>query len=163
MTRIGGSVAAVVLLAACAIDRATAPPARFAPPNRASAEDVLRELSQIVVVARGSGAGADSASRTSVLCGMVGHGPRRVVTRPLFVVDGRVTRLTRDDPRLRPGFSGIVAVFTRAEAGDRFGPGDYDGVVIIRTVRPRGGCWADSLEIRVPHRPTPMLMLDSVR
>jgi hypothetical protein len=156
------SLAALALLAACAIDGATTTPARSAPPNRATAE-APRDLSQVVVVARGSDAVADSADRASLLCAMVVDGPRGVVTRPLFVVDGRVTRLSRDDPRLRAGFTGLMAVFTRAEAGDRYGPGDYDGVVIIRTVRPRGGCWADSLEIRVPNRPTPVLMLDSVR
>ena len=136
--------------AACTHDTAVAP----APPASARpVPDRLAEVNAVVTVSA-------IADPRDVLEGLIVDGPRGFVTRPRVVLDGRVVRLRRDDPRLRGNGVAASFVFTRAEVGDRFGPGDYDGVVIIRTAPCEAGQrLGECIGMPIPIRPTPILSI----
>jgi hypothetical protein len=113
-----------------------------------------RSIGEVTVVATTSA----NPDPKDVLEGLIVDGPRGFLTKPRVVLDGRVVRLRRDDPRLRGHGVAASFVFTRAEVGDRFGPGDYDGVVIIRTAPCGAGQrLGECLGVPIPLRPTPIL------
>ncbi|HSU15817.1 hypothetical protein [Longimicrobium sp.] len=144
--------AAVLLMctaAGCAPDRAVAPaPAQVRPTTAAE------RLSAVQVTATATGL-RDSLG---IVDGLIVDGPREFVRNPRVVLDGRVVHLRRDDPRIRRRGVAAAIVFTRAEVGDRFGPGDYDSVVVIRTPPcDFGQRLGECIGIPIPPRPTPIL------